>query len=104
MAFRVRWTELAWQGVEAAAEYIARDSPRYAAALVEEARAAARSLQKFPNRGRIVPEERDPAIRELFVHSYRLVYRVHGNEVQIMNFIHGARIYTPGMPESGSTG
>ena len=104
MAFRVTWTELAWQGVEAAAEYIARDSPWYAAALVEQARAVARSLHQFPNRGRIVPEERDTAIRELFVHSRRLIYRLHGNEVQIINFIHGARIYPSGPPESGSAG
>ena len=91
MAWRVRWTELAWNGVESAAEYIARDSPRYAAALVREARDAARSLRQLAERGRVVPEENDPNIRELFVQSYRLIYRLRGNEVEIINFIHGAR-------------
>ena len=94
MACQVRWTELAWHGVQSAAEYIARDSPRYASAFVEQARAASRSLQQFPNRGRIVPEESNPAIREIFVHSYRLIYRVRENNIDIINFIHGARIYT----------
>ncbi|MGZ4778307.1 MAG: type II toxin-antitoxin system RelE/ParE family toxin [Thermoanaerobaculia bacterium] len=75
MAWRIRWTELAWGGAEAAAEYIARDSPRYAAALIREARTAARSLREFP----------------IFVQSYRLIYRVRDDEVQIINFIHGAR-------------
>ena len=91
MAWRVSWTELAWNGVESAAEYIARDSPRYAAALVREARDAAQSLRQFANRGRYVPEENDPNIRELLVQSYRLMYRVRGNDVEIINFIHGAR-------------
>lgn len=92
MAWRVRWTPFAWGGVESAAEHIARDSPRYAAALVREVRTVARSLRDFPNRGRIVPEENNPAIRELFVQSYRLIYRVREDEVQIINFIHGARV------------
>lgn len=94
MAWRVRWTELAWYGLESAAEYIARDSPRYAAALIREARTASRSLRRFPKRGRVVPEENNPAVRELFVQSYRLIYRVleKENEVHIVNFIHGARV------------
>ncbi len=58
---------------------------------MREAREAARSLRQFANRGRVVPEENDPDIRELFVRSYRLIYRVRPGEVQIINFIHGAR-------------
>jgi toxin ParE1/3/4 len=58
---------------------------------MRDARDAARSLRQFANRGRVVPEENDPSIRELFVQSYRLIYRVHGSEVQIIGFIHGAR-------------
>lgn len=41
MAWRVVWTEPAWSNLEAAATNIAQDSPRYAAALVREARDAA---------------------------------------------------------------
>jgi plasmid stabilization system protein ParE len=58
---------------------------------MREARDAARSLQQFAERGRLVPEEKDPKIRELFVQSYRLIYRIRGNDVQIINFVHGAR-------------
>jgi toxin ParE1/3/4 len=72
-------------------QYIARDSPRYAAALMRDARDAARSLRQFAERGRVVPEENDPNIRELFVQSYRLIYRIHGNAVEVIHFIHGAR-------------
>jgi plasmid stabilization system protein ParE len=60
----------AWQELEAAAEYIARDPPRYAASLMKDARSAARSLRKFPMRGRVVPEVSDRAVRELSVRNY----------------------------------
>jgi plasmid stabilization system protein ParE len=74
------------------AEYIAKDSPRYAAVLIREARDAARSLRQFANRGRVVPEIGDSAIRELFVFkSYRMLYRVLDREVQVLAFIHGSR-------------
>ena len=91
MAYRVAWTESAWQELEAAAEYIARDSPHFASALIEEAQLAARSLKKFPQRGRVVPELRDSAVREIFVKQYRLIYEVGSSRVVVLSFLHGAR-------------
>ena len=95
MAWRVTWTEPAWENVQAAAAYIANDSPRYAAALIRDARDAARSLREFPFRGRVVPEEHDPAIRELFVfrQRYRMLYEIvqQAGEVRVLAFIHGVR-------------
>lgn len=38
MARKVIWTEVAWNDLEEAADYIAKDSPHYAAAFVREAR------------------------------------------------------------------
>jgi toxin ParE1/3/4 len=91
VAWRVVWTDPAWENLQAAADYIAQDSPRYAAALIRETRDAARSLKNFANRGRIVPEIDHPSIRELFVWRYRLLYRIANSEVQIVAFIHSAR-------------
>jgi toxin ParE1/3/4 len=91
VARRVAWTDSAWQELESAAGFIARDSQRYAAALVAEARFASRSLSKFPRRGRVVPEVADERVRELFVKSYRLIYEVRDESVLILAFLHGAR-------------
>ena len=91
MAYRVDWTDSAWQEIEAAAKYIARDSPHFASALINEARLAAQSLKKFPQRGRIVPELRDASVREIFVKQYRLIYEINLNRVIILSFLHGAR-------------
>jgi addiction module RelE/StbE family toxin len=91
MARRVVWTEAAWKDLEEAADYIARDSRRYAAAFVREVRDAARSLTRFAERGRVVPESQDPAMRQLLVRSYRLIYWITEQEVFVIGLIHGAR-------------
>ena len=91
MARTVKWTNVAADDLFNAAEYIAKDSPFYAMALVREARAAALSLSKFADRGRIVPESSTPEIRELFIKSYRLIYQTTSDHVFILAFIHGAR-------------
>ena len=91
MARRVAWTGAALIDLETAASYIAEYSARYAAAFVREARDAARSLARLAERGRVVPEFKDPSVRELFVRNFRLIYRVSEDTVHIIGFIHGAR-------------
>ena len=91
MARTLKWTEAATWDLSEAAEFISRDSPFYAAALVREARAAARSLKRFAERGRVVPEARSGDARELFVKSYRLIYRLTPESVIVVAFVHSAR-------------
>lgn len=91
MDYRVVWTESAWKDLESIANYIARDSKFYAATFVKEIKSASRSLEKFAKRGRIVPEFKSEDIRELFIKSYRLIYKVDHSTVTILAIIHGAR-------------
>jgi toxin ParE1/3/4 len=74
VAHALRWAEAALDDLDEVAEFIARDSPFYAASFVQELRTAARTLRTFGERGRIVPEVGDPSIREIFIKSYRLIY------------------------------
>lgn len=91
MAHALKWAEAALDDLDGIAEFIARDSPFYAASFVQELLAAARSLRTFGERGRVVPEVGETSIRELFVKSYRLIYLVEHDEVTILAVIHGAR-------------
>jgi toxin ParE1/3/4 len=91
MAREVVWTDPAWEDLEAAAEYISRDSEAYAATFVQEMTAAATSLSEMAERGQIVPEIGEPSIRELLVRPYRLVYQLTAGQVRILAIIHGAR-------------
>ncbi len=38
-----------------------------------------------------MPELNDPAIREIILGNYRIVYRLRGNVVHILTVFHGAR-------------
>lgn len=93
MAYRVIWTEEAADDLQAIAEYIERDSPHYAAAVVDKIVALARSLPDFPHIGRVVPEFAREDIRERFMFSYRVVYQVREDSILIVNIIHGRRQY-----------
>jgi plasmid stabilization system protein ParE len=53
------------------------------------------SLEFFPERGRVIPELGMPDVREVIFKSYRIVYRVTPEQVQILRFWHASR----GIPE-----
>jgi toxin ParE1/3/4 len=91
MARQIVWSVLASDDLVAIAEYISRDSEVYAAAVVQELVAAARSLSDLAERGRRVPEYSDPSARELIIGKFRLVYRVRPKQVEVVRIIHGAR-------------
>lgn len=82
---------MALADLDEAAEYIARDSRYYAAALVREARTATGTLARLAERGRMVPEARNADIREIYIKSYRLIYQITSSEIFVLAFVHGAR-------------
>lgn len=94
MAYEIEWAESAVASLIDAIEYIARDSPSYAAALAVRAERAAASLDRFAERGRRVPEFGDAAVRELIVNHHRLIYRVRPGKVTILAFVHTSRDLT----------
>ncbi len=88
----VVWSPEALEDVDAIAAYIARDSVFYAAAVVDKMLATAAGLKHFPLIGRIVPELDQDEIRERFVYSYRLIYRVESERIIVTAVIHGKRL------------
>jgi plasmid stabilization system protein ParE len=61
---------------------------------VRRIRDQARALEVMSERGRIVPELDQPAVRELVVGSYRLIYEISEEDVYVLGLIHGARDLT----------
>ena len=88
----VVWSPEALEDVDAIAAYIARDSIFYAAAVVEKMLVAAADLNRFPQAGRVVPELNQPDVRERFVYSYRLIYRIEPQRILVTAVIHGKRL------------
>ncbi|MBU0769503.1 MAG: type II toxin-antitoxin system RelE/ParE family toxin [Proteobacteria bacterium] len=75
-------------------EYIAKDSRYYATNVVENIVSKAENLDEFPEIGRVVPEIGDENVRELIIYSYRLIYEVVPDNVQILAIIHGKRDFS----------
>ena len=54
-----------------------------------------RQVREFPFLGRMVPELAQETIRERFVYSYRLIYRIRNDTITIAAVIHGRRLLRP---------
>lgn len=74
-------------------DYIARDSLHYAREVVLTIIESIRTIEPFPLKGRIVPEIQDDTIREIFVYSYRIIYRIRST-VEVAAIIHAKRDFS----------
>lgn len=97
MARKVIWSDEAIADLAAIVRYIAADRPAAAEKFGLTVFAQTRRLADFPLAGRVVPEERDSAVREIIVEPYRVIYEVNadGLAVDILRVWHAAR----GRPE-----
>lgn len=90
----VKWTTAAKLDLKSIHDYIARDSKFYAQKVSQDIIEKTAILGKLPEIGRIVPELDNHNIRELFIHSYRLIYEVSPTDIMILALIHGRRNFT----------
>jgi len=70
---RVEWSDLAREDLVDLVAYIARDSAFYAQIFGEKVVLATRRLTDFPESGRMIPEAKDKALREVIVQGYRVM-------------------------------
>ena len=82
--------------------YAARRNSNAALRLGYELITRAEGVAAFPAMGRVVPEFRQPNLREVICRSYRIIYRVRHDErrIDIVRFWHGARGF-PHIPTGG---
>ncbi|MBM4066719.1 MAG: type II toxin-antitoxin system RelE/ParE family toxin [Planctomycetes bacterium] len=90
----VEWTDPAKQDLKAIHDYIARDSTFYAKKVSLEIVEKSEKLNILPEIGRVVPEIGDTRIRELIIYSYRLVYEIFPDKIEILALIHGKRDFS----------
>jgi toxin ParE1/3/4 len=88
---QVRWTVTARAQLDAAADYIATDSPSAADAFVRRIDESVARLASFPRMGKLIAETSDRERRELIVGRYRVVYSLSDDVVRILRVRHGAR-------------
>lgn len=84
----MNWSPLAISRLSEVANYIALDNPVAAERWVEKVFALVEKLSDFPERGRMVPEVGNKAIREIISGNYRIIYRLEDREVSILTLRH----------------
>ncbi len=89
---RVNWTDQSLSDLINIADFIAKDSVRYAKITVYRIRNASKQLKTHPLSGRKVPESDTENIRELIFGNYRIIYViVSEKQVDILTVHHSAR-------------
>jgi plasmid stabilization system protein ParE len=73
-------------------DFIAEDAASYARIFACEINSLVRGIPDFPQSGRIVPEYRNPNLREKIYGEYRIVYRISSGLIEIVAICHGSRL------------
>ena len=90
---KLNWTPQSKADLLAIAEFIAKDSKKYARIQISRLRERARQLKSYPNSGRVVPEYGEENLRELILGNYRIIYRiVDPDRIDIITVHHSARL------------
>lgn len=87
----VIWTVPAKEDLNTVYDYIVRDSLHYAGKVCEEIVIKSEMLDEFPELGRMVPELNNPAVREIIIYSYRIIYEIRDSNIEILTVLHGRR-------------
>ena len=73
--------------------YIAQTSPDYARRTVDRLTNRSKQISAFPHSGRMVPEYEDENIREVLEASYRIIYVIYSEQIDVLAVIHEAQSY-----------
>jgi plasmid stabilization system protein ParE len=100
--FKVEITKIAEADVAEIWDYIAQDKPEMATAFVLRLEEQVGTLERFPERCPLVPENEllGADYRHLLYGNYRTIFKIVGSRVIILRVLHGARLLDAGMLEN----
>lgn len=100
----VKWSPVAKADLKEIYAFIKKDSQFYAQKVANEIIAKSEALETFPNMGRVVEELNDPNLREIIAFSYRLIYQVSIDGIEIVALVHSRRNHFPSCRCNGHNG
>ncbi len=99
----VHWTNGAVQQLQAIYDYIAHSSPQFAKRMVDRLTRRSEQIGTFPLSGRSVPEYQFAQVREVIEGTYRIIYHVKPDQIDIIGVVHGSRLLTLDDVDSGES-
>jgi toxin ParE1/3/4 len=90
---KIIWTQRSLTDLKTIAEYISKDSLRYASLTIERIINVTLLLEKNPRLGRMVPKVgKVDTIREIILGNYRIIYKISSSAViHILTVHHTSR-------------
>jgi len=90
---KIIWTQRSLNDLKSIADYISKDSVKYAALTLERIIDVTKYIETNLRIGRMVPEiGRDDKIREIIFGNYRIIYKISNTEtVYILTVHHSAK-------------
>ena len=89
----VKWTDQALEDIASIADFIARDSLKYASVQVRRFFEIENKIVNHPLAGKIVPEVGHKNVREFISGQYRIIYRIISkSRVDILTVYHSKRL------------
>jgi addiction module RelE/StbE family toxin len=90
---KIIWTQRSLTDLKSIAEYISKDSVKYASLTLERIIDVTKHLETNPRIGRMVPEiGRNDKIREIIFGNYWIIYKITSNlTVHILTVHHSAK-------------
>ena len=88
---KLRWTNRARQDLVDIGRYIGEDNPQAARRWVARLRKRAQQASDSPQSARVVPELMRDDVREVIERTYRLVYRIQTDTVDVLTVFEGHR-------------
>lgn len=87
---KVHWTDTAEGHLDAIYAYIALDSPEYPRRMIDRLTRRSQQIAEYPFSCRRVPEYDIDQIREVIEGTYRIIYHIKPDQVDVVAVIHGA--------------
>jgi len=87
----VHWTETAEDHLDAVYTHISQDSVEYAKRTVDRLTRRSIQIADYPLSGRKVPEYDAEQVREVIEGSYRIIYHITADRIDVLAVLHAAR-------------
>lgn len=88
----ITWTNTAQSNLIEIREYIALDSALQADLTIDAIYTKAQVLERFPEIGKKVKELPGKEYKEILYKKYRIIYKLHNENVFIMSVYHSSRL------------
>jgi len=89
---KINWSKESLKQLIEIKNYISKDNPERAETFINRLIERGERVGDYPFKGRMVPEFAVNEIREVFEKSYRIVYRISKEQIEILTVFEGHQL------------